>query len=629
MVETVTAKVTIEAAAVPGKREIRLATGKFLTNPLVFYVGQTPEYTQPASRDSNPDLDRFLERLGGKIATGTPKTETWISLPATVNGQILPGGTDAWRFKARRGQRLVVDVSARDLIPYLADAVPGWFEAVITLADSKGNELAHENRFRFRPDPVLLYEILQDGDYIVTIKDSLYRGRPDFVYRCRIGELPYITGVFPLGGPAGKETRVDLTGWNLPSEPLTIDNQTKLPGVYSRTTDKDGQISNPFLYAVDGLPECLDREPNNNIHSAQKVVLPVIINGRIDEPGDMDVLCFEGHTGDAVVAEVQSRRLGSPLDSNLKLTDAGGRQLAFNDDYDDTSSGLETHHADSYLSLSLPSDGKYYVHLGDSQGKGGREYAYRLRIGAPSPDFALRVVPSSLSVRAGASIPVTVYALRKDGFTNAIELALKNAPAGFELGGARIPAGQDKLQFTLKASSKFGDMSIPANPALEGTASIQGRLVARTAVPAEDMMQAFAYRHLVPACEWKILVVDVPRPFAANAFKILSETPLKLKASGSASVRISTPSDAFIDRFDLELEEPPEGVTLENVSRIPRGMEITFRCDASKYKSAFHGNLIVRVFPKARPQTEKPSAKRKQKAPPIGSLPAIPVEIGL
>ena len=139
---------------------------------------------------------------------------------------------------------------------------------------------------------------------------------------------------------------------------------------------------------------------------------------------------FEGRAGDTIVAEVYARRLDSPLDSVLKLTDAAGKQLAFNDDHEDKGAGLDTHHADSYLMATLPADGAFYIHIGDAQHQGGPEYAYRLRISPPRPDFALRVVPSSLSVRGGASVPLTVYALRRDGFTNEITLSLKDAPAG-------------------------------------------------------------------------------------------------------------------------------------------------------------------------------------------------------
>jgi len=48
----------------------------------------------------------------------------------------------------------------------------------------------------------------------------------------------------------------------------------------------------------------------------------------------------------------------------LKITDSTGKQLAFNDDQEDKGSGLNTHHADSYVAVTLPANGMYYVHLG-------------------------------------------------------------------------------------------------------------------------------------------------------------------------------------------------------------------------------------------------------------------------
>ena len=69
-----------------------------------------------------------------------------------------------------------------------------------------------------------------------------------------------------------------------------------------------------------------------------------------------------------------ARRLDSPLDSMLKLTDQDGRVLAFNDDHSDPGCGLNTHHADSYLMAKLPADGPYFVHVGDTAqySRGGR-----------------------------------------------------------------------------------------------------------------------------------------------------------------------------------------------------------------------------------------------------------------
>ena len=626
--EFVTIQFTVAEDAAPGEREIRLGTPLGLSNPLVFRVGQLPEYTKedwkalPSSRYS----------MDPKITPRAPDVK--ISLPAVMNGQIQPGGVDRYRFHASEGQKLVVIVSARELIPYLPDAVPGWFQATLSLSDAAGHELAYDDDFRFNPDPVLFYKIPKDGDYVIEVKDSIFRGREDFVYRLTIGELPFITSIFPLGGPAGAETTVELKGWNLPLTKLTLDDKNKPFGHYPVSFRTNELVSNIVPFAVDNLPETLEHEINNDPDLAQHIKLPVIINGRIDQPGDADIFRFEGKAGDDVVAEVTARRLNSPLDSVLTLTDAKGKQLAANDDNEDRGSGLETHHADSYLRATLPANGTYFIHIGDTQRKGGTEYAYRLRVSAPRPDFELRVAPSGISLRGGMSAPLTVFALRKDGFTNAIALALKNAPAGMVLSGGSVPAGQDKTQFTLTASQAISAQTFTI--ALEGQATIQGKTVAHAAIPAEDMMQAFAYRHLVPSKELRVVRMDGfvkkaggGKSFAPNVpgIRITSPLPVKIPAGGTAKVQLSVPYNKYADQTRFELSDPPEGVTLEKVSHSDDGMAFVLQSDAAKAKPGLKGNLIVNILISKSEPSPKDKKKKDQRSFSPGVLPAIPFEV--
>jgi len=55
----------------------------------------------------------------------------------------------------------------------------------------------------------------------------------------------------------------------------------------------------------------------------------------------------------------------------------------------------------------------------------------------PEPDFALRIVPSTINVRAGSSATLTAYALRRDGFNGEIVLGLKDAPRGYSIFDAK------------------------------------------------------------------------------------------------------------------------------------------------------------------------------------------------
>ena len=608
--EFVTIQVTLAPNSPPGEREIRLSTERGLSNPLTFCVGQLPEFT----KDDWKNVPQSRDNLEPRLNPTPPPIR--VTLPATLNGQIPPGGVDQYRFSARHGQQVIAVASARSLIPYLADAVPGWFQVTMALSDANGHELDYADHYRFQPDPVLYCVIPKDGEYLVEIRDSLYRGREDFVYRVTLGELPFITGIFPLGVQTGQTATVTLRGGNLPVTRLAFDATNKPPGTYPVVVKTPEWVSNVMPFVVDEFPDCPEKEPNNTPETAQLVTLPSIINGHIDPAGDWDVFRLDGQAGQQIVAEVQARRLNSPLDSVLKLTDAAGNQIAFNDDFEDKGAGLTTHHADSYLSATLPAKGTYYLALGDAQHKGGPDYAYRLRLSAPRPDFELRVVPASLNARPGSSAPVTVYALRRDGFTNPITIALRNAPTGFRLSGTSEITTQE--QITLSLNVPAAPLPAPLPLSFEGRARLQGQTLVHSAVPAEDMMQAFLYRHLVPVKEMQVAVTVPPPPRPIP--RILSATPVEIPLGGTGLVRIRFPIGTPAGKIQLELTEAPDGVTLQSFGPGRDWMELVLRSDAQKVKAGQKGRVTVRAW------VEKMASPIKQIIN-LESVPPIPIEI--
>ncbi|MCX7824325.1 MAG: hypothetical protein N2689_02075 [Verrucomicrobiae bacterium] len=497
-------EVTIAPDAPPGERELRLVTLRGgASNPMPFHVGQLPEYCRKPMLCANKSV---LGKEELALRKRPPEeAEVRITIPCIVNGQVAYGEINRYRFEARQGQRLVITTQARQLIPYIADAVPGWFQPVLTLYDANGREVAFQDDFRFKPDPTLVYQIPKDGEYVFTINDAIFRGREDFVYRITIGEVPFITSVFPLGGRVGERRQVTMKGWHLGDAELMLPPPDAGPGIHLIAANKNGFLSNPMPFALDTLPETFEKEPNDTPARAQKVALPVIVNGRIDREDDWDVFEFTGKAGDTVVAEVYARRLDSPMDSVIKLTDAQGQLVAFSDDREDLGAGVNTHHADSYFMAKLPADGVYFVHIGDTGRQGGDEYGYRLRISAPQPDFALRVVPTSASLRPKSTTSLAVYAMRKDGFDGPVRITLKDPPPGFIPYPVTLAATQNMTRIAFKADlCTVG----PINLTVIGTAQIGGKEVVRQAVPAEDQMQAFLWRHLVPARDLKVLVFD-------------------------------------------------------------------------------------------------------------------------
>ncbi|MHC4215411.1 MAG: hypothetical protein ACYSWP_18775, partial [Planctomycetota bacterium] len=323
--ESVLIEVTIDPGAEPGNRELRIATKTGMTNPIVFEVGSVPEVRElePNNKQAYPAFPKIPD---------LPRPKP-LELPVVLNGQIMPGDIDRFSFHARRGQKIVIDAHARSLIPYLADAVPGWFQATVALCDSEGKEVAFADDYRFNPDPVLFYKIPQNGEYELQIRDSIYRGREDFVYRIAVGRQPFITRMFPLGARIGTKTTAAIEGWNLPKKQLSLDTEPGDESIRHMRCKKGKALSNSIPYAVDSLPQCDEVATNDTIETAQLVELPININGRIDKTGDKDIFGFKGRAGDKIVSQVYARCLNSPLDSLLRLTDESQGLIAWNDDH--------------------------------------------------------------------------------------------------------------------------------------------------------------------------------------------------------------------------------------------------------------------------------------------------------
>ncbi|MDF7824355.1 hypothetical protein P4B35_10055 [Pontiellaceae bacterium B12227] len=543
-------RIRVAKNAPPGERELRVYTPAGLSNPVYFQVGTLEEVHEVEPNDDHMSPDLLT-----------------VPVPSVINGQIRPGDMDHFRFKATKGDSIVVDVSARRIIPYLADAVPGWFQAVVALYDEDGNEVAYKDDYKFNPDPVLFFDVPATGSYTLSIRDSIYRGREDFIYRIAIGELPFITGIFPLGAREGKDVDIALSGRNLPKSRLT----GKLPknGFELRhiSVRKDGYRSNLMPFAIGDVNEMLEAEPNNSEADAQPIKQPLVVNGRIERVGDRDLFSFQGKKGDSVSVEVVARRLNSPLDSVIALTGPGMDKPVRNDDYNSKDkthlhlgAGLVTHHADSYLLHELPATGTYFIEIADTQNKGGHDYAYRLRISQSNPDFKLRMEPSGLHIGPGGTAAFTVRAMRMDGYDKPIRLEAAELPEGFAMSKAVIPKGSDIARFTITAPKQIEGKLV--SPKISGVGIINGSPVTRAAVPVDDQMQAFLYRHLVPAKELVLAPVEKRPPVLFHA-KVPKSGIVELQAGKTTRINFEGNIVGGQKGYTIKLDNPPEGFSTE------------------------------------------------------------------
>lgn len=592
--ETVQLEVVVSPDAVAGVRELRLMGNNGISNPLRFQIGTLPEH-----REWEPNEE--------------PEGEA-LDLPCLVNGQIQPGDIDRIRFRAAAGRKLVVHGSARALIPYLADAVPGWFQMAMRITDEEGREVAYADHFRHHPDPVLAFEVPAAGIYTLEIHDSIYRGRDDFVYRVAIGELPLVGSRFPLGGRAGEPLSVALRGWNLKRPRLTLDSSAEGPARRHLSIPN----THGFDYEIGQLPEVLEVESGSDGSQPLAIELPSVVNGRIDHPGDSDIYRIDARKGQAIAVEISARRLGSPLDAVVHVATADGQVIAWQDDHMSKDGhlhlgdGLLTHHADPQLLVEPTADGPLQIRVADTRRAGGPAYGYRLKVSPRQPDFELRVSPSGISTAAGRHTPISVHVLRRHGFAGEVRLQLADAPAGMGLSGGVIPAGSDSHRMTLDLPPKLKGGCYPLK--LTGSALIDGEAVVREALPTDDRMQAFLWRHLVEAEEWLVRVRGKTGPITR-----VGEGPIRVAAGSSAEVHFRAWKD-LASHISTEPSAAPPGISVSAAQRTPNGFSIRVHA-AEEMEPGQRFPLIVDLYP-AKDGVRNPKVKF-----PNNSLPALPIQI--
>jgi hypothetical protein len=217
---------------------------------------------------------------------------------------------------------------------------------------------------------------------------------------------PKVVVVLPLGMAPGKTRKLTIRGMNLEGAkevrfdggaeakiestgkaPVPDKNpervgDTQIVVTVKLKSDTGGDLSfvvvtaagesKPHPLLVDAkTPIVKEKEPNDGFRAAQKVTLPVIVEGTIDRAKDVDVFRFAGKQGQTLSAEVFADRHGSALDGQLTLYRGNALQVAH---------GAVAKGRDPRIEVVLPADDDYFLVLVDANDTGSAIHAYRLAI---------------------------------------------------------------------------------------------------------------------------------------------------------------------------------------------------------------------------------------------------------
>ena len=370
-----------------------------------------------------------------------PPLPTIKTVPVAVDGQLMPGEVDVYTFKLEKGKDYRFTARARSLLPFIGDAVPGHCQLVLRLLDADKKERAFVDDVYFDPDPILFFTPVLTGEYTLEVRDNLYRGREDFVYEV----------VLDYGTPRAKDY----------ANPLPNISQVKVEALKQKVLD---------------------------------ITQVTCVTGVIAKKNQQDTIFFSGHKGQALVIEAIARRNDSPLDGIIRLYDAEQVKIAEADDAKQTLNiGEYLQQVDPYLSMTLPTDGTYRLVLSDRTQSYGMDYRYWLRIGPPTPAFEAYSAVSFANIPAGSSTQIKFRVDRQEGFTNEVKIVCDDFLLEDNvIGGTN---SETNVKFRAKDGRTFKPMPIQ----IFSEAVINGKTVRKRVTPADEMMQAFAYNHLLPA----------------------------------------------------------------------------------------------------------------------------------
>ena len=336
--------VAADADAKTGWCRFMVVSGAGISAPRPFEVCKARRTTEPLYAPSHrPHPPAYVDlRTDGSI----------------LDGRIMPGETDVFRLRLAANVRYEFVATARELQPYVGDAVPGFFNIALVLRNANGAVVAKaDDTARFRPDSVFSFVPKSEGEFTLELHDVLYRGRADFVYAVAVNA-------------AGPRLRYPDVGYPARARSVPPDGTVSAPGAVSRRT---------FLVDEPG-PRVLE-----------------VVARRRGSPLDA-VLTLRKSADGPVLAQWD--------DSTNKL-------------FVGTVPQGECDPVGMY-DFAVP--GEYVAEVADRTGHGGKWYAWWLDVRRPEPGFDVYSTRSTLPLARKTPLKVEFCIVRKDGFEGDVTL---------------------------------------------------------------------------------------------------------------------------------------------------------------------------------------------------------------
>ena len=419
------AAVVPAAKADPGQLKVKVEL------PADTPVGLYPLRAATAAGVSNlrPLLVDDLDGVAETDANRSKETPQDIPLGCSVSGRTDPEAADYFRVKVPAGKRVTFEVVAR--------RAGSPLDPIVVLHDGKTKreliDLYADDTPGLQGDCRLAHTFKDDSDIVVEVRDTTYRGGPDFAYRLRVGEFPGATTAFPLVIQRGQDAKVGFAGPgadDIPPVAVAAPTDPALLAVNVVPKRATGTCGWPVAVRLSDDPQAVEQEPNNEPAKANRLPVPGGVSARFGAKNDLDHFVIAGKKGQKLAVLVQTYELNAPTEVLVKVLDAKGAELAKSD----------PQKVPARVEFTPPADGDYTLACEHLNYLHGPNEVYHLGVKPVVPDVEVALALDRYEAPAGGGTAVAVATItRLNGYAGPVELSVEGSDA--LSGRVVVPAG--------------------------------------------------------------------------------------------------------------------------------------------------------------------------------------------
>ena len=438
-VQTLTLGLRIDPSAGTGRYQLRVVSPQGVSGPLAFLVHDLPSVAE-------------IKRSSGPGSKAQP-----VRFPCAIDGIISqPGERDLYALQAAEGQQFRFELISNPSGTSMGGRAGyrGGFDSVLTLYRPRGSwfeegrlhRLAYDDKSKAnpRPNPLIEARTRQPGLYLLEVGSFYNLGGAEFSYQLRVTP----------NGPATPESPTSTANGSGPepwrervfSRPIRPDHIRR---ILARTVEtgngagadsagnggplqEEGSDSGPTAYSIIG-----EQEPNDGDGPVPVATLPFLVEGAIDQPGDVDrLVSFRVQPGQKLSFELETPEATLPdFNPRLAVLDEAG-QVVLSNVY-----RRVVRQALSYSKTIEPKTihtflqgGTYSLRVRDTtQRNGALNFRYRLLVRSQIPHAGeLRVQEDRLNLVPGEAGKLTITTGQEEGFTGQILLRIQGLPPGVQ-----------------------------------------------------------------------------------------------------------------------------------------------------------------------------------------------------